>query len=138
MLSAKNFTNGPGSACRTSKLTEEQAQAILDAQNDGAANELARKFGVTSTTAMAIRRRKTWHHLKRNSTIENSHGLEGAQHRRAKITQEQAQQIVDAENDDAAAQLGISFGLSGEYAIKIHRGHAWKCLRRMKRKASKG
>lgn len=55
--------------------------------------------------------------------------MRGESHRSAKYTQEQAQAILDASEEDYRA-LAKSFGMSITYASRIRRRKSWKHLKK--------
>lgn len=60
-LKRKSGTGLSGSRNGMAKLTEDQAQAILD--DDRPLAVIAAEVGVSKTTIWMLRRRKTWPHL---------------------------------------------------------------------------
>ncbi len=60
------FNGEPGQPNdRSAKLTEQQAQQIVDAATVDDAKQLAVSFGITAQSGTLIWKRKTWRHLKR-------------------------------------------------------------------------
>jgi hypothetical protein len=59
-----------GSQSSSAKLTESQAQQIIDADSSVTDIELAERFGVSTTTVNNIRHRRTWNHLRRTKPVE--------------------------------------------------------------------
>lgn len=53
-----------GQQSRTAKLTESQAQEILDAKGVQTAKQLASTYRVSEATVSDIWRRRRWKHLK--------------------------------------------------------------------------
>lgn len=55
-----------GTSNRTAKLTERQAQTILDLQSSGRyAKDIGNQFGVSDATVRRIWKRQLWGHLQR-------------------------------------------------------------------------
>jgi len=62
-----NIVKTVGSQNRTAKLTEKEAQAILDASKNTTTKELAAKYNVSLSTVQGIRAKRQWRHLKRTT-----------------------------------------------------------------------
>lgn len=64
------WANSRGQKSGTQKLTEERAQAILDAPTLDDAKRLCEEYGVSTSNARCIRSKRSWAHLKRTRPIE--------------------------------------------------------------------
>lgn len=59
-----------GSQSSCAKLTESEAQQIIDADPSVPDIELAKRFGISATNVQSIRHRRTWTHLRRTKPVE--------------------------------------------------------------------
>lgn len=62
--------NSRGHSNGTAKLTEQQAQLILDAPTLEEARQMCIDAGVSKTVADKIRNKKSWAHLRRSVPLE--------------------------------------------------------------------
>lgn len=67
-LALRGWESTAGERSRTRKLTQEQAQQILDLKGTGQTEHaVAEQFGVTKQNVGNIWRRSTWKHLTRKT-----------------------------------------------------------------------
>jgi DNA invertase Pin-like site-specific DNA recombinase len=107
----------------TAKLTNAQAMDVIRKKAGGATTrELAREFGV-SKTAIAAVGRANWLHLAtpgQRQRMDRYVRRRGADHGNAKITEEQAKEIIRRKaNGEPKARLARLFGISAQQVSRV-------------------